>query len=72
MAENDHIARAARLNSILASPNARLVLSEYLESRLQVKQTEFMRLNREQFDVQKGRCIELTDILNELKEGRVK
>lgn len=61
-----------RVNAALTSQNARLVLLAYMEDRLKRKQAQLMLMSKEQFEVHKGRCLELQELINELIEGRMK
>lgn len=51
----------------LCNTSAKHVLAEYYRERLQAKQQQLMSCSKETFEVHKGRCLELVDLLNDLK-----
>lgn len=50
----------------LKNSGAKEVLAEFLRERLFEKQKAFTSCSRDTFEVHKGRCLELSDLLNEL------
>lgn len=51
----------------LRDTSAKFILAEYYRERLAATQRQLMSCNKETFEVHKGRCLELSDLLNELK-----
>lgn len=54
------------LNRIRQNQGAKQVFAEFLRERLLAKQEAFTRQTRDTFDVHKGRCLELQDLLNDI------
>lgn len=51
----------------LKGSGARQVLMEFLQERLRDHENKFVTLSKETFDVHKGRCIEIRDIIKYLE-----
>lgn len=50
----------------LKNSGAKEVLAEYLRERLFEKQKAFTQCTKDTFEVHKGRCLELNDLLTDL------
>lgn len=58
-----------KMAHLCESLSVRLVLVEFLKSKLEERQSAFMQCVPATFETQKGRCLELQDLIKHI-EGR--
>lgn len=61
---------AGRMAGLCSSLNARMTIVAFLTERLEEKQREFLRCTAATFEVHKGRCLELSDLIKQIEGNK--